>query len=72
MKFSDIETISQGVSDYLSDNKIVDMTEIQRQTYKHIMDNRDIIACSQITMNWCTEAWNFNRFTLYKSLAFQD
>ena len=22
------------------------MTEIQRQTYKHIMDNRDIIACS--------------------------
>ena len=46
MKFSDIETISQGVSDYLSDNKIVDMTEIQRQTYKHIMDNRDIIACS--------------------------
>ena len=46
MKFSDIETISKGVSDYLSDNKIVDMTEIQRQTYKHIMDNRDIIACS--------------------------
>lgn len=46
MKFSDIETISQGVSDYLSDNKIVDMTEIQRQTYKHIMDNLDIIACS--------------------------
>ncbi len=46
MKFSDIETISQGVSDYLSDNKIVDMTEIQRQTYKHVMDNRDIIACS--------------------------
>ena len=46
MKFSDIETISQGVSDYLSDNKIVGMTEIQRQTYKHIMDNRDIIACS--------------------------
>lgn len=46
MKFSDIETISQGVSDYLSDKKIVDMTEIQRQTYKHIMDNRDIIACS--------------------------
>ena len=46
MKFSDIETISQGVSDYLADNKIVDMTEIQRQTYKHIMDNRDIIACS--------------------------
>ena len=46
MKFSDIETISQGVLDYLSDNKIVDMTEIQRQTYKHIMDNRDIIACS--------------------------
>ena len=25
-----------------------------------------------VTMNWCTEAWNFNRFTLYKSLAFQD
>lgn len=46
MKFSDIETISQGVSDYLADNKIVDMTEIQRQTYEHIMDNRDIIACS--------------------------
>lgn len=46
MKFSDIETISQGISDYLSDNKIVDMTEIQRQTYKHIMDNLDIIACS--------------------------
>lgn len=46
MKFSDIETISQGASDYLADNKIVDMTEIQRQTYKHIMDNRDIIACS--------------------------
>lgn len=46
MKFSDIETISKGVSDYLSDNKIVDMTEIQRQMYKHIMDNRDIIACS--------------------------
>ena len=46
MKFSDIETISQGVSDYLADNKIVDMTEIQRQTYKHIMDNSDIIACS--------------------------
>lgn len=46
MKFSDIETISQGVSDYLSDNKIVGMTEIQRQTYKHIMDNHDIIACS--------------------------
>ena len=46
MKFSDIETISKGVLDYLSDNKIVDMTEIQRQTYKHIMDNRDIIACS--------------------------
>lgn len=46
MKFSDIETISQGISDYLADNKIVDMTEIQRQTYKHIMDNRDIIACS--------------------------
>lgn len=46
MKFSDIETISHGVLDYLSDNKIVDMTEIQRQTYKHIMDNRDIIACS--------------------------
>ena len=46
MKFSDIETISQGVSDYLSYNKIVDMTEIQRQTYKHIMDNRHIIACS--------------------------
>ena len=46
MKFSDIETISHGVSDYLTDNKIVDMTEIQRQTYKHIMDNRDIIACS--------------------------
>ena len=46
MKFSDIETISQGVSEYLADNKIVDMTEIQRQTYKHIMDNRDIIACS--------------------------
>ena len=46
MKFSDIETISKGVSNYLSDNKIVDMTEIQRQTYKHIMDNRDIIACS--------------------------
>lgn len=46
MKFSEIETISKGVSDYLSDNKIVDMTEIQRQTYKHIMDNRDIIACS--------------------------
>lgn len=46
MKFSDIETISQGVSDYLADNKIVNMTEIQRQTYKHIMDNRDIIACS--------------------------
>lgn len=46
MKFSDIETISKDVSDYLSDNKIVDMTEIQRQTYKHIMDNRDIIACS--------------------------
>ena len=46
MKFSDIETISKGISDYLSDNKIVDMTEIQRQTYKHIMDNRDIIACS--------------------------
>ena len=46
MKFSDIETISKGVSEYLSDNKIVDMTEIQRQTYKHIMDNRDIIACS--------------------------
>ena len=46
MKFNDIETISQGVSDYLTDNKIVDMTEIQRQTYKHIMDNRDIIACS--------------------------
>ena len=46
MKFDDIETISQGVSDYLTDNKIVDMTEIQRQTYKHIMDNRDIIACS--------------------------
>ena len=46
MKFSDIETISQGVSDYLADNKIIDMTEIQRQTYKHIMDNRDIIACS--------------------------
>ena len=46
MKFNDIETISQGVSDYLADNKIVDMTEIQRQTYKHIMDNRDIIACS--------------------------
>ncbi len=46
MKFSDIETISQGVSDYLADNKIVDMTEIQRQTYKHIMDTRDIIACS--------------------------
>ena len=46
MKFIDIETISQGVSDYLSDKKIVDMTEIQRQTYKHIMDNRDIIACS--------------------------
>ena len=46
MKFSDIETISHGVSDYLADNKIVDMTEIQRQTYKHIMDDRDIIACS--------------------------
>lgn len=46
MKFSDIETISKDVSEYLSDNKIVDMTEIQRQTYKHIMDNRDIIACS--------------------------
>ena len=46
MKFSDIETISQGVSEYLAYNKIVDMTEIQRQTYKHIMDNRDIIACS--------------------------
>ena len=46
MKFSDIETISHGVSDYLADNKIIDMTEIQRQTYKHIMDNRDIIACS--------------------------
>ena len=46
MKFSDIETISQGVSDYLADNKIVDMTEIQSQTYNHIMDNRDIIACS--------------------------
>lgn len=46
MKFSDIETISKDVLDYLSDNKIVDMTEIQRQTYKHIMDNRDIIACS--------------------------
>ena len=46
MKFSDIETISKGVLDYLSDNKIVDMTEIQRQTHKHIMDNRDIIACS--------------------------
>ena len=46
MKFSDIETISHGVSDYLADNKIIDMTEIQHQTYKHIMDNRDIIACS--------------------------
>ncbi len=46
MKFSDIETISDSVSEYLSDNKITDMTDIQRQTYKHIMNNRDIIACS--------------------------
>ena len=46
MKFNDIEDFPQGLSDYLSDNKIVDMTEIQRQTYKHIMNNRDIIACS--------------------------
>ena len=37
MKFSDIETISQGVLDYLSDNKIVDMTEIQRQDRKSVV-----------------------------------
>lgn len=46
MKFSEISDFPKGLSDYLSDNKIVDMTEIQRQTYKHIINNRDIIACS--------------------------
>jgi len=46
MKFSDISDFPKSLSDYLSDNKIVDMTEIQRQTYKHIINNRDIIACS--------------------------
>ena len=37
MKFSDIETISHGVSDYLADNKIVDMTEY----YKGIIKERE-------------------------------
>ena len=46
MKFNDIGTINPGVSEYLSSNKIVDMTEIQRQTYKHIMSGRDVCACS--------------------------
>lgn len=46
MKFNDIDTINPGVSEYLSNNKIVDMTEIQRQTYKHIMSGRDVCACS--------------------------
>lgn len=46
MKFSEISDFPKGLSDYLSDNKIVDMTEIQRQTYNHIINNRDIIACS--------------------------
>ena len=46
MKFNDIDTINPGVSEYLSSNKIVDMTEIQRQTYKHIMSGRDVCACS--------------------------
>ncbi len=46
MKFSEISDFPKGLSDYLSGNKIVDMTEIQRQTYKHIINNRDIIACS--------------------------
>lgn len=46
MKFSEISDFPKSLSDYLSVNKIVDMTEIQRQTYKHIINNRDIIACS--------------------------
>lgn len=46
MKFNDIDTINPGVSEYLSNNKIVYMTEIQRQTYKHIMSGRDVCACS--------------------------
>lgn len=46
MKFSEISDFPKSLSDYLSANKIVDMTEIQRQTYKHIINNRDIIACS--------------------------
>ena len=46
MNFNDIDTINPGVSEYLSNNKIVDMTEIQRQTYKHIMSGRDVCACS--------------------------
>jgi len=46
MKFEELDNIPAGVLNYLSNNKIVDMTEIQRQTYKHIINNKDVIACS--------------------------
>lgn len=46
MKFQKLDDFPVWLSEYLINNKITDMTEIQRQTYKHIINNRDLIACS--------------------------
>lgn len=46
MLFKDLDNINSNIVTILSDNKITSMTEVQAKTYKHIYNNKDVIACS--------------------------
>lgn len=46
MKFCELDNIQNYIIQYLESNNISELTDIQKQTYKHIMNNKDLIACS--------------------------
>ncbi|MGN0327804.1 MAG: DEAD/DEAH box helicase [Lachnospira sp.] len=46
MLYNDISDLNPELINILNNNNISDMTPIQSQTFKHISNNRDLIACS--------------------------
>ncbi|MGN0318794.1 MAG: DEAD/DEAH box helicase [Lachnospira sp.] len=46
MKFNEIEDLSKDITEILEKNNFIDMTDVQQQTYKHIISNRDVCVCS--------------------------
>lgn len=46
MLFKDLDNINTDITTELSKRNIIEMTEVQAKTYKHIYNNRDLIVCS--------------------------